>query len=101
MEAVSYTHLRSSEVWKVLGAVKTEFNNFEKILKSTQDKLLKANDELDKLVGVRTRAIQRKLKNVESLDTEFSEKILEMCIRDRYIFGSYERHTEKLRRRVF
>lgn len=36
---------RSSEVWKVLGAVKTEFNNFEKILKSTQDKLLKANDD--------------------------------------------------------
>lgn len=73
---------RSSEVWKVLGAVKTEFNNFEKILKSTQDKLLKANDELDKLVGVRTRAIQRKLKNVESLDTEFSEKILDSELGD-------------------
>ena len=73
---------RSSEVWKVLWAVKTEFNNFEKILKSTQDKLLKANDELDKLVGVRTRAIQRKLKNVESLDAEFSEKILDSGLED-------------------
>ena len=62
---------RSGEVWRVLGAVKTEFENFEKILLSSQKKLLQANDDLDKLIGVRTRTIVRKLRSVERLD-EFS-----------------------------
>lgn len=62
---------RSGEVWRVLGAVKTEFENFEKILLSSQKKLLQANEDLDKLIGVRTRTIVRKLRSVERLD-EFS-----------------------------
>ena len=59
---------RSAEVWEVLGAVKTEFGKFESILSSTQKRLNQANDELDKLIGVRTRAIVRKLGNVEKLE---------------------------------
>jgi len=58
---------RSSEVWRILGAVKTEFDNFGKLLDKTQKNLHTATSQLDELVGKRTRAIQRRLKNVESL----------------------------------
>ena len=58
---------RSGEVWKVLGGVKTEFDNFAGVLSVTQQRLNQANDELDKLVGVRTRQIQKKLKDVSSV----------------------------------
>ncbi len=57
---------RSAEVWKVLGGVKKEFDTFAKVLESTQKKLDQANKDLDTLVGVRTRQIQRKLKDVET-----------------------------------
>ena len=53
---------RSSEVWKVLSAVKTEFNRFEEVLTHTQKQLIKANDDLDKLIGVRTRQIKSSLR---------------------------------------
>lgn len=59
---------RSSEVWKVLGTVKTEFANFEKVLSATQKKLESAGSELDKLVGVRTRAINKSLESVSMLE---------------------------------
>lgn len=58
---------RSSEVWQVLGAVKTEFDNFASVLDETRKRLEQANNSLDKLVGVRTRQIQRKLRSVTSL----------------------------------
>ncbi|MEA4911868.1 MAG: DNA recombination protein RmuC [Oscillospiraceae bacterium] len=58
---------RSGEVWRVLGAVKTEFDSFAGVLAATQQRLNQANDELDKLVGVRTRQIQKKLKAVSSV----------------------------------
>lgn len=61
---------RSGEVWKVLGAVKTEFDSFGSVLEATKNRLNQANDELDKLVGVRTRKIQRTLKNVEALPAD-------------------------------
>ena len=61
---------RSGEVWKVLGAVKTEFKTFAAVLENTKNRLNQAGDELDKLVGVRTRKIQSTLKRVESLPTE-------------------------------
>ncbi|MBR5806244.1 MAG: DNA recombination protein RmuC [Oscillospiraceae bacterium] len=54
----------SRQVWKVLGEVKTEFANFEKILDNTQKRMQRASEELDKLIGVRTRAINRKLRDV-------------------------------------
>lgn len=57
---------RSAEVWKILGGVKTEFDKFNDVLVMTQQRLDQANKELDKLVGVRTRQIQRQLKDVES-----------------------------------
>lgn len=57
---------RSSEVWKILGAVKTEFGKFGEILSKTQKKLEEATNVIDK-AGVRTRAIERKLRDVEEL----------------------------------
>lgn len=58
---------RSAEVWKILGGVKNEFDKFNDVLVMTQQRLDQANKELDKLVGVRTRQIQRQLKDVESV----------------------------------
>lgn len=68
---------RSSEVWQVLGAVKTEFGKFGELIEKTQKKLSEANSELDKLVGARTRVIQRKLKDIQELPEAESEKLLE------------------------
>lgn len=64
---------RSAEVWEVLGGVKQEFDKFNDVLVLTQQRLDQANKELDKLVGVRTRQIQRKLKNVQSPTKAFEE----------------------------
>ena len=69
---------RTSEVWNILGAVKTEFDKFAEVLARTLDRLNQASGELDKLVGVRTRQIQRKLKNVTRLDLEQSKSILNL-----------------------
>lgn len=60
----------SSEVWKVLGAVKTEFSKFETVLNAAQTKLNQASSEIDKLVGTRTRQINRKLESVEKLSRD-------------------------------
>ncbi|GAA0775049.1 DNA recombination protein RmuC [Clostridium subterminale] len=69
---------RSSEVWNVLGAVKTEFGKFEEVLKSTQKKLNQASTDLDKLVGTRTKQINKKLMSVESLTNDVSEKYIDV-----------------------
>lgn len=66
---------RSSEVWETLGAVKTEFETFGGILEKAKNKIQGGISEIDTLVGTRTRVIQRKLKEVESLDNEQSHKI--------------------------
>lgn len=66
---------RSAEVWEILGAVKQEFDKFGDVLEATQQRLDQANKELDKLVGVRTRQIQRKLKDVQTPTRELSNKI--------------------------
>ena len=68
---------RSGEVWQILGAVKTEFETFGTILEKSQDKLRQVNDELDKLIGTRTRAINRKLKDVERLDAPEASRLLD------------------------
>lgn len=68
---------RSGEVWQVLGAVKTEFEKFGDILNRSQQKLRQVNDELDTLIGTRTRAINRKLKDVERLDAPEADKLLD------------------------
>ena len=59
---------RSTEVWKILSDVKTEFDKFNDVLVATQQRINQANSELDKLVGVRTRQIQRKLSGVQSIN---------------------------------
>lgn len=60
---------RSNEVWQVLAAVKTEFDKFADGLSKMQQRLRQTDDELDKLIGVRTRAINRKLRGVQQLES--------------------------------
>lgn len=57
---------RTSEVWQVLGSVKTEFGKFGGVLDKVHTKLRQATDTIDQ-VGVRSRAIERQLRTVESL----------------------------------
>ena len=59
---------RSGEVWSILGAVKKEFENFGGMLEKAQKNIQTASNQLDEVMGKRTRAIQRKLKGVETLD---------------------------------
>ncbi len=58
---------RSSEVWKVLGSVKKEFENFGGLLEKAQKNIQTGMSQLDEVVGTRTRAIQRQLRGVDSL----------------------------------
>ena len=67
---------RTSEVWNVLGAVKTEFSKFGGMLEKVQKNLQNAGDQLEEVMGKRTRAIERKLRQVEALPTEESQKML-------------------------
>ena len=69
---------RSSEVWQVLGAVKTEFEKFGQGLGKMQERLRQTDEELDRLIGVRTRAINRKLRAVQSLDEPAAAALLEL-----------------------
>ena len=66
---------RSAEVWQTLGAVKTEFGKFADVLESVKRKLDQASGEIEK-TGVRTRAIERKLRGVESLTDDDSQRLL-------------------------
>lgn len=66
---------RSSEVWEVLGAVKTEFGVFGQILDKTRKKLVEATNVIDK-AGVRSRSIERRLRHVEALPKDETEKLL-------------------------
>ena len=59
---------RSGEVWKVLGNVKTEFEKFGGLIEKAQGNIQNGLKQLDELVGVRTRAIQRQLRDVEVLN---------------------------------
>lgn len=67
---------RTSEVWTVLGAVKTEFGKFGGLLEKVQKNLQSAGDQLEEVMGKRTRAIERKLRHVEKLPSDESRKIL-------------------------
>ena len=68
---------QSNEVWRILSAVKTEFSTFEKALKTAQKQIDSASENIDKLVGVRTRMIQKKLKNIQELPAGESASLLE------------------------
>ena len=67
---------RSSEVWQLLGAVKTEFGKFGDVLAKTKEQIDRASTTLG-TVAVRTRAIERKLRDVESLPDTTSAQLLE------------------------
>ena len=67
---------RSGEVWKVLEAVKKEFGNFEQGLQKMKERLGQADTELDKLIGTRTTAINRKLREVSSSEDIDTKEIL-------------------------
>lgn len=66
---------RSSEVWKILGAVKNEFGKFGVVLEKTRKQLDAARNSIDN-AGVRTRAIERTLRDVESLSGDASDQLL-------------------------
>ena len=69
---------RSGEVWQLLGAVKTEFDKFGQGLSKMQQRLRQTDEELDNLIGVRSRAISRKLRSVQSLDEITAAELLEL-----------------------
>lgn len=69
---------RSGEVWKVLGNVKTEFEKFGGLIEKAQGNIQNGLKQLDEVVGVRTRAIQRQLRDVEVLgDSTEDQNLLE------------------------
>ena len=68
---------RSNEVWQILGAVKTEFEGFEKVLEKAQNQIISASGNIEKLVGTRSRAIKRKLRNIQELPASEAARILE------------------------
>ena len=68
---------RSSEVWQLLGAVKTEFGKFGTVLDATHKQLATVQNSI-KSAGVRTRAIERKLRGVESLSSDASGRLLDI-----------------------
>jgi len=76
---------KSADVFKLLAAVKKEFNKFAETLEKTQKKVGEASDELDKLVGTRTRKIQSKLKNIASISDEEATLLLEDELDERNI----------------
>jgi Uncharacterized protein conserved in bacteria len=67
---------RSSEVWSILGAVKTEFEKFGGLLEKAQKNLNTASDQIGELIGTRTNVIKRRLREVESLPSGESQNIL-------------------------
>ncbi|MGP1521210.1 MAG: DNA recombination protein RmuC [Treponema sp.] len=67
---------RTSEIWHTLSAVRTEFGKFGAVLENTKKKLDAASKEIDG-VGVRTRAIERKLKDVDTLPETEASKLLD------------------------
>ncbi|HPP33826.1 MAG TPA: DNA recombination protein RmuC, partial [Ignavibacteriales bacterium] len=68
---------RTSEVWEILGAIKTEFGKFGDLLDKTKKKLQEAANVIDD-AGKKTRTIQRKLKDVQSLPSEKSQLLLNL-----------------------
>jgi len=67
---------RSGEVWKILSAVKTEFNKFGEVLERAQKKISDAGNEIEKLVGVRSKKIIRQLSEVSELKQSEADEIL-------------------------
>lgn len=73
---------RSDEVWKTLSAVKTEFETFGAVFKKAQDRIKQLDQEMDKLVGTRSRAIERKLRSVQSIELDQADQIIDIQSED-------------------
>ena len=69
---------RSGEVWTVLASVKTEFETFEEALNKMKGHLNQTSDDLEKLIGTRTRAIERRLREVQLLENDSVDDIFEI-----------------------
>jgi len=82
---------RSSEVWQILAAVKTEFGKFGEVLTRVKRQLDTAANTIDQ-TGVRTRAMERKLRDVEALPGEEAGKLLELS--DELVDGEDVEGTE-------
>lgn len=67
---------RTSEIWDLLGAVRSEFGKFGDVLQKTKEKLDSASKEIDK-AGIRSRAIEKKLRDVQTLPEGKTQKLLD------------------------
>jgi DNA recombination protein RmuC len=85
---------RSNEVWQILGAVKTEFEGFEKVLEKAQNQIISASGNIERLVGTRSRAIKRKLRNIQELPASEAARLLESGDTDSDIRDSEEEIKE-------
>ena len=68
---------RSNEVFKLLEAVKSEFETFAGVLSSAQNRATQLSEELEKLIGTRTRQMQRKLKNISVISLDDAKRIID------------------------
>ena len=68
---------RSNEVFKLLEAVKAEFESFAKVLSSAQNRADQLSEDLEKLVGTRTRQMQKKLKDVSVISLDEAKQIID------------------------
>lgn len=84
---------RSSEVWVLLSAVKTEFNRFGNILEKTHKKLVEASNTIEDATK-KTRTIERRLKEVQGLPSHQAEKFFETSIHDEIEDKPVEREIE-------
>jgi DNA recombination protein RmuC len=89
---------RSNEVWQILGAVKTEFEGFEKVLEKAQNQIISASGNIEKLVGTRSRAIKRKLRNIQELPASEAARILESAEADTDTKDLEEENEEMIER---
>ena len=87
---------RSSEVWKVLGAVKSEFENFSVHLRRVRKQLDTATGTLDKLQTTRTKQIERRLRDVETLDGIESKDVLDISSEPKELFPETEEFSSDL-----
>ena len=69
---------RSSEVWNILEGVKSEFATFGNHLALVQTQLRKASSSLESLQSTRTKAMERKLRDVELIDSKENKEILKL-----------------------
>lgn len=76
---------RSSEVWNILSAVKTEFGNFSGMLLKAQNNIQTGLNQLEHVAGVRTRAIEKRLKNIDTISHEEVQNILPDLLNDKPI----------------